>query len=128
MPAHDLTYIATYTQIELSVKFYDGDTLLKEDIVLYGESAIPPSDPEKVGYTFTGWSASFLNVQSSIDIYAEWMINTYTVTFDGDGGTLISGDEVRTIEHGSPATAPVYEKEGFDLSWDRTFNSQSLVI
>ncbi len=26
MPAHDLTYIATYTQIELSVKFFDDDT------------------------------------------------------------------------------------------------------
>ncbi len=111
MPAHDLTYIATYTQIELSVKFFDGDTLLKEDIVLYGESAIPPSDPEKVGYTFHGFGVRHLrNVQSSIDIYAEWTINTYTVTFDGDGGTLISGDEVQTIEHGSPATAPVYEK------------------
>ncbi len=37
----------------------------------------------------------------------------HTVTFDGDGGTLTSGDEVQTVEHNGDAVAPVYEKEGY---------------
>jgi len=41
-----------------------------------------------------------------------------TVTFDGNGGTLISGEEVQSVPYGAMADAPIYEKEGFILSWD----------
>ena len=37
----------------------------------------------------------------------------YTVTFDGDGGTLISGKEVQTVKYGGSVVAPAYIKEGY---------------
>ncbi len=41
------------------------------------------------------------------------------VTFNGNGGTLVSGEEVQTVKEASEIVAPVYEKEGYTLSWDK---------
>lgn len=41
----------------------------------------------------------------------------FTVTFNGNGGTLISGEERQIIKEGGSVTPPVYEREGYTLSW-----------
>ena len=39
------------------VRFVDwDDSLLKEEIVRESESATPPENPSRAGYTFTGWN------------------------------------------------------------------------
>ncbi len=45
----------------------------------------------------------------------------YTVTFDLNGGTLISGDLVQTVAEGGSAVAPQAENGIMSLSWDKTF-------
>lgn len=43
---------------------------------------------------------------------------TYTVTFDLNGGTYISGNLVQTVRHGQSAVAPVVTKDGaYLLEW-----------
>lgn len=43
---------------------------------------------------------------------------TYTVTFDLNGGTYISGNLVQTVRHGQDAVAPVVTKDGaYLLEW-----------
>lgn len=37
----------------------------------------------------------------------------FTVTFDGDGGTLVSGEEVQTIASAKDIVAPTYQKDGY---------------
>ena len=55
------------------VDFLDWDyTLLKEDSVEQGKSAIPPADPIRKGYTFIGWDTDFSNVQSDLIIIAQY--------------------------------------------------------
>lgn len=55
------------------VDFLDWDyTLLKEDSVEQGKSAIPPTDPIRKGYTFIGWDTDFSNVQSDLIIIAQY--------------------------------------------------------
>lgn len=39
----------------------------------------------------------------------------FTVTFDGDGGTLVSGKEVQTVTSASKIKPPNYEKEGYEF-------------
>lgn len=39
----------------------------------------------------------------------------FTVTFDGDGGTLVSGKEVQTVTSASQIKPPNYEKEGYEF-------------
>lgn len=47
----------------------------------------------------------------------------YTVTFDLNGGTLLSGELVQTVEEGQSATAPQAELDNHRLSWDRNFSA-----
>ena len=45
----------------------------------------------------------------------------YTVTFNGNGGTLISGQESQTVKYGGSVIAPTYEKTGYSFkSYDKT--------
>lgn len=93
--------IAYYT-----VRFYDfsGGSLLKTEQVQQGGNATAPANPARTGYTWLGWDKSYINVQSNLDVYGTWQINTYTVRFyDYQGGTLLS---TQTVNHGASATAP----------------------
>ena len=47
----------------------------------------------------------------------------YTVTFDLNGGTLLSGELVQTVEEGQSAAAPQAELDNYRLSWDRNFSA-----
>ena len=50
---------------------YDGVSL-KTDIVVYGNSATPPSDPTRTGYTFTGWDTNTNNVTGYLTVMAQY--------------------------------------------------------
>lgn len=43
----------------------------------------------------------------------------FTVRFYANGGTLVSGEEVQTVSSASEIVPPVYEKEGYVLSFDK---------
>ncbi len=48
---------------------------------------------------------------------------SYTVRFDLNGGTLISGDLVQSVRQGGNATAPTVTKEGhYFLKWSESYN------
>lgn len=69
---------------------YDG-SLLKEEKVEKGKNANPPEAPMRVGYSFGGWSCSFDNVSSNLNVMAEYIIeyNQLCFTYDDNGkGTL----------------------------------------
>ena len=72
----DLEVNAKFEEIkkvkEYTVKFFNGDTLLKEEKVLEGGSAIAPADPVKEGYEFNGWDKDFTNVVSDLEIHAKF--------------------------------------------------------
>ncbi len=47
----------------------------------------------------------------------------FTVTFNGDGGTLVEGEEIQTVLKASELVPPIYEKEGFEFSgWDKNLS------
>ncbi len=75
----NLTVIAQYEQnkIYYAVTFLDWDgTILKTEQVLQGQSATPPADPIREGYTFIGWDTDFSNVQSDLLVRALYEQNT----------------------------------------------------
>jgi uncharacterized repeat protein (TIGR02543 family) len=78
---------------------FDGNSGIPEvrqQTVNNGGKAIKPSDPEKIGCTFSGWYKEpdcinewdFSNdtVISNITLYAKWSINNYIVVYDANGG------------------------------------------
>lgn len=46
---------------------------------------------------------------------------SFTVNFNANGGTLVSGDESQTIKQGCDAVAPVYTKTGYECSFDKSY-------
>ncbi len=101
---------------------YDG-TVLKTVEVDYGNDAVAPVDPARVGYTFTGWDKGYTNVKKDLTIVALYEINTYTVTFVDYDDTVL---KIVVVEYGNSATAPDSpdNKEDYTFShWDKSFNN-----
>gem|GEM_PF-6045358 len=70
-------------QITHTVTFKDWDgTVLKTQTVNDGAAATAPSDPSRMGYTFTGWDKAFDNVTSDLTVTAQYSQNpvlTYSI-------------------------------------------------
>ena len=74
----DLVFYATwFCTHTVTFKDYDG-TVLKTEQVNDGGSATAPANPTREGYTFTGWSCSFTNVTSDLEVTAQYTQNTPT--------------------------------------------------
>jgi len=120
---NDLTVTAEYTINSYTVTFagWDG-TVLKTQTVNQGSSAIAPTAPTRIGYTFTGWDKTFNNVTSNLTVTARYTIITYTVTFVDWDGTVL---KTQTINHGSSATPPTAPtREGYTFTgWDIEFDN-----
>ena len=71
-----------------------------DDITISVDNEIQiPENPTKTGYTFAGWYSdlelsSVFNFNSlpdeDITLYAKWLVNSYTVTFETNGGSIIN--------------------------------------
>ena len=119
--SYDVT--AQYEINTYTITFKDWDnSVLKKDTVEYGSDATAPTDPVRVGYTFTGWDTTFTNITESYDVTAQYEINTYTITFKDWDNSVLKRD---TVEYGSDATAPDDPvREGYTFTgWDATFTN-----
>lgn len=88
------------------VIYYDTDnTVIYTQDVQEGNGLtdfVIPDNPTKDGYTFTTWSSNLPEVMPSqdIEIYANYIINQYTITFEENGGSEVAdltGDFESTV-------------------------------
>ena len=108
------------------VTYKDGDSEHAKQVLPSGTLATRPDDPTATpGYTFGGWNKAdgtawdyaSDKVTDNITLYAKWIANTYTVTFDTAGGTAIAPI---TQGYGTAITAPAAPtREGYTfIGWD----------
>jgi hypothetical protein len=117
----DVTVMATYQVLEYLVTFFlpNGD-VYQTATVVFGGSVTPPLAPVQVGKTFTQWSVSTTNVQSTLSVYPEYEVNRYLVRFYDE--TQIIKEQL--VEHGLSALAPTMNKEGHIFAgWSQPFSS-----
>jgi hypothetical protein len=111
---------------EYKVSFFDEDgTLLKEEMVPYGESATPPLNPTKLGdaqysYIFTGWVGEYDFVTQELFIFASYLevINQYSIKFYDHNGVMIKEE---MVPYGTSATAPVAPEKPSDGVYEYQF-------
>ena len=97
-------------------------TVLNTQTVLHGESVVPPSNPSRTGYTFTGWDRPLSNVASNLAVTALYAINNYTVRFRDWNGTVL---KTQSVPYQGSAAAPADpSRTGYRFTgWDRPFNN-----
>ena len=125
VPADVTTLTAQWTDTyTVTLHLNDGTIANGKNVTeyTYGTGATLPTadDITRAGHTFEGWyedenfSGSPVTEISATDtgkkeFYAKWTLNTYTVTFDSQGGSKVDS---QTVSHGGTVTeptAPTYE-------------------
>lgn len=82
-----------------------------------GEAAVAPT-LEKDGYVFDGWDGRFDEITSDTIVRARWK-KLVTVSFDINGGDLVSGSEKSSLTVGQKPVAPEVKKKGYTfLGWE----------
>jgi len=107
-------YIVTFNSM--------GGTAVEAITIEEGKTLELPSNPTRTGYTFDTWyleeslATPFTNfvISESITVYAKWTINTYTITFNTDGGTAITNASVNYNQTLTQPTAPT--KTGYQFA------------
>lgn len=126
MPAENLALYAKLEALPYTVTYMDGETKLAEQTVYCGNS-FELQTPTKTGYTFAGWytdpelTAAYTSAPmpaEDLTLYAEWEINTYTVTFRyvDENGKPIQADTTRSVQYQGAADLPSTAIAGYCFS------------
>lgn len=110
----------------------DGSGTTATQTVPYGESAtLNANSFTRTGYTFTGWNTkadgsgtaygdgASISPSSNVTLYAQWQLNTYSYSFDANGGSgSMSGGSAAYGESiqlpGNAFTRPKYTFTGWN--------------
>ena len=115
-----ITVKANWIEDNFTVKFdADGGSVLADKTnVKWNDKALEGVlAPTKTGYSFNGWKYNDVvvtentkysdlagdSVPTSITLKADWNVNQYTITFDTDGGSVVSPI---TQDYGTDITKP----------------------
>lgn len=129
MPASDTILTANVEVAEYQINYdLDGGSLKNNETnpesYTYFSEDITLNNPEKVGYTFTGWTGSngeteevnvtiSTNTKGTLDFKANYDINTYNVAYAVDNQVVYTD----TVEYNTTTTAPANpEKEGYTFT------------
>lgn len=133
-----LAYFGTNTNLSnnFTTKKYsfelnaNGGKFAEQDISIKNSSTVLPV-PIKDGYTFLGFSESLnsdvsyskninnINLINNKNLYAKWKTNSYTISYNLNGGTIVGQKYNYTIEDNF--TLPIPIKEGYTFAgWTGT--------
>lgn len=100
MPAESVTLFAKWLVNPYTLSFNsNGGSTVSQVTYDINETVTIPSVPVRDGYTFNGWysdealtlSYTFNKMPSrDLTLYAKWTIKTLTITFETDGGSLVT--------------------------------------
>jgi len=134
MPAGNITITAIWTINQYTVTFkngYDG-IVIKSDKLDYNSLIAYPENPEREGYSFTGWDNDITNVPANdVTINAAWNINQYTVTIIYGNGTdnkVITQDYGTAIDAIENPTMTGYTFDGWDAEIPATMPAGDMTI
>ena len=104
----------TYSRPSYTVKFYDGNNVVKEQSVAHGAGATAPT-LSKTGYTYK-WNTGYSKITKDTDVKANWTANSYAVKYDSNGGTgNAMDDSTFTYDKDGTLRKNTYTKTGYEF-------------
>ena len=97
----NITLKATWSTAKYTITFNsNGGSAVSSQTIDYNGKATKPSNPTRSGYVFAGWQLNGVDynfnntVTGNITLVAKWTAGTYTVTFNSNGGSVVSNQTV----------------------------------
>ncbi len=118
--AEATTVYAKWTPNQYTLTFDSkGGTAVESITQDYDTAVTAPADPTRTGYTFTGWDKPVPAAMPAGDMTfnAMWQVNTYSVTFDANGGSDVAAESRNYGEFVVEPAAPVWEGHTF-IRWE----------
>ncbi|MBR2194666.1 MAG: InlB B-repeat-containing protein [Salinivirgaceae bacterium] len=119
MPDSSVTYVAIWLPNNYIVEWRKNDGTednYQATNVDFGNPIVAPENPERAHYQFLGWSETtdgdviteFGNMVSDHKIfYAQWQINSHTITWNTNGGDALTGNYTNgTVDYDTKIIAP----------------------
>ena len=139
---NDKTNIPNPNGTPVTVTYKDGSGEYAKQIVQAGEKAVKPDDPKVNGLTFGGWYTDedctdgneynfTAPVTKDMTLTAKWTVNSYTITFDTDGGSAvapITQDYGTTIKAPAAPTKTGYTFMGWNPALPATMPAEDMTI
>ncbi|WP_162388354.1 InlB B-repeat-containing protein, partial [Paenibacillus antri] len=111
------TLYAKWTINQYTVTFNtDGGSPVSNQTINYGAAVAQPANPTKTGHTFAGWYTdagltTAYNFSTPIGaanftLYAKWDVNSYTITYNGNGNESGSVPSNGSHSYNSSVTVP----------------------
>ena len=125
------------TPVTVTYDYGERGGIYAKQIVQAGEKAIEPDVPSRQGYQFTDWYLDDTKydfntaVTKDMTLTAKWTANSYTITFDTDGGSAI--DPI-TQGYGTTIKAPTaptktgYTFMGWNPALPATMPAENMTI
>ena len=116
----DVTLSAEFALTSYHLTYTLDGVSYKESDVLYGTALTPEPNPEKEGYTFSGWQGLPETMPAhDVEVTGTFSINSYRLTVYLDGELYLE----QTLEYGAPISVPDPE-----VAADREFNGWDIEI
>jgi len=121
MPARNLTFTATTKVHQHSLTYMLDGEMKSQAPVNYGTAVAVQADPTKTGYTFSGWTVEgatakngkFTMPDNDVTITGSFSANTYTVTFNANGGEGSMADQSFTYDEKQALAANGFTRTGW---------------
>ena len=106
--------------------FTSGETVKNENRIFDSTYGALPSDPNRLGYTFKGWSTikddesgkidskTIVSIGNNHTLYALWSANEYYVTFNANGGTVSQQGKTVQFDY-TYGRLPVPTRKGYNF-------------
>lgn len=133
----DRTIYAQWSDLPTYTVSYDGNgsdggTVPTNETFQQGSGVIikDKGTMTRAGHTFSGWEntggtsygvGAVYSTPADLELLAQWDINSYTISFNTDGGTSIDS---QTVEYGSAGLQPLADPEKTGYSFDGWFDAE----
>lgn len=132
MPASDVYFTAVWSPIDYSVTYHgNGNTSGSAPIdaaAYHVDATVTPTGAgtlAKTGYTFAGWNTAQLGGgtsrpvgvgfsigDASVDLYAQWTVNSYDVRYDAGAGSWVTGQQIADSSHNYGSSVSIVDGSG----------------